>query len=66
MFFLKDATINPKHMEMFADPDARGGVLEPQGTVEIRFRQKDLIKAMHRCDNEIKRLASKLSCLILT
>lgn len=51
-------------MEMFADPDARGGVLEPQGTVEIRFRQKDLIKAMHRCDNECKRLASKFSSIM--
>ena len=43
-------------MEMYADTDSRGGVLEPEGTVEIRFRQKDLVKAMHRCDEECKRL----------
>lgn len=49
-----DATINPKHMEMYADPDSRGGVLEPEGTVEIRFRAKDQIKAMHRSDNICK------------
>lgn len=45
-------------MEMYADPDGRGGVLEPEGTVEIRFRQKDLVKAMSRCDPECKRLSS--------
>ena len=28
----------------------RGGVLEPEGTVEIKFRMKDLSKAMHRLD----------------
>lgn len=59
LFIFADATINPKHMEMYADPDSRGGVLEPEGTVEIRFRQKDLIKAMHRCDAECKRLQSR-------
>lgn len=47
-------------MEMYADTDSRGGVLEPEGTVEIRFRQKDLIKTMLRCDPECKRLNSKL------
>ena len=46
-------------MKMFADPDGRGGVLEPEGTVEIRFRQKDLIKTMHRCDNGCKQLLSE-------
>ncbi|KAF7492692.1 hypothetical protein SSS_08750 [Sarcoptes scabiei] len=56
-----DATINPKHMEMYADPAARGGVLEPEGTVEIRFRQKDLVKAMHRCDIDCKRLSKAIS-----
>lgn len=45
-----DASINPRYMEMYADPNARGGVLEPEGLVEIKFRQKDLIKVMHRND----------------
>lgn len=44
-----DSQINPTHMETFADPAARGGVLEPEGVVEIKFRKPDLIKAMHRC-----------------
>ena len=56
-----DATINPSHMEMYADPDARGGVLEPEGTVEIRFRAKDLVKTMHRCDEQCKKMVGELS-----
>jgi acetyl-CoA carboxylase/biotin carboxylase 1 len=44
-----DSQINPTHIETFADPGARGGVLEPEGVVEIKFKQPDLIKAMHRC-----------------
>ena len=28
----------------------RGGILEPEGTVEIKFRYKDLAKTMHRLD----------------
>jgi len=28
----------------------RGGVLEPEGIVEIKFRVKDLLKALHRID----------------
>ena len=45
-----DPTINPRHMEMFADNTSRGGVLEPEGTVEIKFRIKDILKTMHRVD----------------
>lgn len=37
-------------VEMYADPGARGGVLEPEGIVEIKFRTPDLVKAMHRLD----------------
>ena len=28
----------------------RGGVLEPEGTVEIKFRRKELLKTMRRLD----------------
>jgi len=31
-----DSTINPDMMEMYADEESRGGVLEPEGTVEIK------------------------------
>ena len=41
---------------MYADPVARGGVLEPEGIVEIKFRTPDLLKAMHRLDPVIRKL----------
>lgn len=39
----------------------RGGVLEPEGTVEIKFRRKDLLKTMRRIDPEYSQLAQRLS-----
>ncbi|XP_072302602.1 acetyl-CoA carboxylase 1 isoform X3 [Eucyclogobius newberryi] len=55
-----DPTINPRHMEMYADKDSRGGVLEPEGTVEIKFRRKDLVKTMRRVDPIYMSLAERL------
>ncbi|XP_037125079.1 acetyl-CoA carboxylase 1 isoform X2 [Syngnathus acus] len=55
-----DPTINPRHMEMYADKDSRGGVLEPEGTVEIKFRRKDLVKTMRRVDPIYMSLAESL------
>lgn len=43
-------------MEMYADPSARGGVLEPEGIVEIKFRTPDLLAAMHRLDPVLQQL----------
>lgn len=34
-----DPTINPVCMQMFADPRSRGGVLEPEGTVQVKMRK---------------------------
>ncbi|KAF2663295.1 putative acetyl-CoA carboxylase [Microthyrium microscopicum] len=45
-----DPTINPDYMEMYADEDARGGVLEPDGIVGIKFRRAKLISTMERLD----------------
>uniref|UniRef100_A0A8C0QU24 Acetyl-CoA carboxylase 1 n=1 Tax=Canis lupus dingo TaxID=286419 RepID=A0A8C0QU24_CANLU len=55
-----DPTINPRHMEMYADRESRGSVLEPEGTVEIKFRRKDLVKTMRRVDPVYIRLAERL------
>lgn len=38
----------------------RGGVLEPEGTVEIKFRRKDLVKTMRRVDPIYTSLAERL------
>lgn len=45
-----DPTINPEQMEMYADVDARGGILEPPGICEVKFRAPDQLKTMHRLD----------------
>uniref|UniRef100_A0A673M3W8 acetyl-CoA carboxylase n=1 Tax=Sinocyclocheilus rhinocerous TaxID=307959 RepID=A0A673M3W8_9TELE len=55
-----DPTINPQHMELYADRESRGGVLEAEGTVEIKFRKKDLLKTMQRIDAVYSRLAEQL------
>ncbi|XP_008568005.1 PREDICTED: acetyl-CoA carboxylase 2 [Galeopterus variegatus] len=55
-----DSTINPLCIEMYADKESRGGVLEPEGTVEIKFRKKDVIKAMRRIDPAYKKLVEQL------
>merc|ERR1719453_2724061 len=41
-------------MEMYAAEHARGGVLEPGGIAEIKFRKPELVKAMHRLDKQLK------------
>jgi len=43
-----DATINPAQMEFYAADTARGGVLEPEGIVDIKFRKEDLLRCMRR------------------
>lgn len=50
-------------MEMYADKESRGGVLEPQGTVEIKFRKKEIIKLMERCDKTYAKMKQDLGDL---
>ncbi|KAH8425481.1 acetyl-CoA carboxylase ACC1 [Aspergillus melleus] len=45
-----DPTINPDQMEMYADEDARGGVLEPEGIVGIKYRRDKQLDTMARLD----------------
>lgn len=54
-----DPTINPEFMEMYSAEDGRGGVLEPSGTVEIKFRDRDLRDAMRRLDPQLMDLHQK-------
>eukprot|EP00043_Microstomoeca_roanoka_P013840 m.136036 g.136036 ORF g.136036 m.136036 type:complete len:2298 (+) comp15862_c0_seq1:167-7060(+) len=51
-----DPTINKEMMEMYADPMSRGGVLEPEGIVSIKFRRQTKERAMLRLDAEYQRL----------
>ncbi|KAJ3014968.1 acetyl-coenzyme-A carboxylase [Thoreauomyces humboldtii] len=61
-----DPTINPDMMEMYAEENARGGVLEPQGIVEIKFRRPQMIAAMERLDPTYRDLKQRLGSTLLT
>ncbi|XP_029017802.1 acetyl-CoA carboxylase isoform X4 [Betta splendens] len=56
-----DPTINPLCMELYADRESRGGVLEAEGTVEIKFKRKDLLKTMRRIDSVYASLVEQLA-----
>ncbi len=45
-----DPTINPQMMEMYADEDSRGGVLEPEGIVGIKYKKDRQLETMARLD----------------
>ncbi|KAL7058134.1 hypothetical protein AAHC03_016978 [Spirometra sp. Aus1] len=56
-----DPAINPDNMELFCSPDTcRGGVLEPEGTVEIKYRTADLLATINRLDDECRRLSEEI------
>ncbi|KAJ2334528.1 acetyl-coenzyme-A carboxylase, partial [Coemansia sp. RSA 2671] len=56
-----DPTINPEMMEMYADEKSRGGVLEPEGIVEIKFRKPQMLACMERLDSEVRDLRLALT-----
>ena len=56
-----DPTINPQAMEMYADEESRGGILEPEGIVGIKVRKDRQIENMGRLDSvyaELKRAST--------
>lgn len=55
-----DPTINPEQMEMYADVESRGGILEPPGIVEVKFRAAQQRELMHRLDPELRKLDAML------
>jgi acetyl-CoA carboxylase/biotin carboxylase 1 len=50
-------------MEMYADKEARGGILEPPGICEVKFRVQDQIAAMHRLDSTLVDLDAQLAAV---
>ncbi|KAF2019851.1 hypothetical protein BU24DRAFT_128049 [Aaosphaeria arxii CBS 175.79] len=56
-----DPTINPQYMEMYADEDSRGGVLEPEGIVGIKYRKDRQLETMARLDPTYGDLKRKLN-----
>jgi acetyl-CoA carboxylase/biotin carboxylase 1 len=61
-----DPNINVKQMEMYADRDARGGVLEAEGIVSIKIRSTLQRSLMERLDTEMSSLAAKMQSTDLT
>merc|ERR1719171_3043806 len=47
-------------MEMYVDTNARGGILEPPGICDVKFRKPDLLKTMHRLDSQLISLDAEL------
>ncbi|KAI1104677.1 acetyl-CoA carboxylase [Jackrogersella minutella] len=45
-----DPTINPVAMEMYADVEARAGVLEPEGIIGIKYKKEKQLETMARLD----------------
>ncbi|XP_041970632.1 acetyl-CoA carboxylase isoform X2 [Aricia agestis] len=56
-----DPSVNNLRMEMYADNDARGGILEAEGAVEVKYKQRDILKTMHRLDPELLRLSARVN-----
>jgi biotin carboxylase/acetyl-CoA carboxylase carboxyltransferase component/biotin carboxyl carrier protein len=56
-----DTLINPEQIEMYADSTARGGILEPEGTVDVKYRRRELLKTMHRLDPTLLKLDKELA-----
>jgi acetyl-CoA carboxylase/biotin carboxylase 1 len=55
-----DPTINEEKMSMYADPLSRGGILEPAGIIEVKFRKPDILQVMRRTDDELKTLEAEI------
>jgi len=56
-----DSSINPGKMEMYCDPSARGGVLEPEAIVEIKYRAREIRRTMERLDPVVRELTADLA-----
>lgn len=56
-----DPTINHEWMEMYSDTEARGGILETDGTVDVKFRKEQIVQLMHASDPQLKQLNTELA-----
>jgi acetyl-CoA carboxylase/biotin carboxylase 1 len=55
-----DPSINPNKMEMYADIDSRGGILEPPGICEVKYRSQEQVQTMHRLDRQLQEMQESL------
>jgi acetyl-CoA carboxylase/biotin carboxylase 1 len=54
-----DPTINDAQMEMYADEESRGGIMEPEGIAEIKYRRDKILANMERLDETYARLKAE-------
>merc|ERR1719337_688358 len=54
-----DPTLNPENMEMYADEEARGGILEPPAASNILWKDQQINDMMHRSDPVLQSLDDK-------
>jgi acetyl-CoA carboxylase/biotin carboxylase 1 len=54
-----DPTLNPENMEMYADEEARGGILEPPAASNILWKDQQINDMMHRSDPTLQSLDAK-------
>ena len=59
-----DPSINPSKIEIYADPNSRSSVLEPEGTVQIKFRDQSALIA--RLDPKMREIEKNLSSLAIS
>lgn len=58
-----DPAIGPDTMEMYADPQSRGGILEPEGLVDVKFRRPDLLASARRWDATLVSLDAEVAAI---
>merc|ERR1711939_821351 len=54
-----DPKINPDNMEMYADKESRGGILEPPAACDLLWKEKQIYEMMHRNDSVLIALEAK-------
>lgn len=55
-----DSQINPGIISMVADKESRGGILEPNAIVGIKFRNEKLVNLQKRSDDGMRKLDAEL------
>jgi acetyl-CoA carboxylase/biotin carboxylase 1 len=56
-----DSMINPEMIEMYAETESRGGVLEPGGMVEIKYRRPAILAKISQLDEVYKGMLGDLA-----
>ena len=50
-----DSQVNPRRIEMYADPSAHGGIVEPEALIAIKYRLPQVLAMMRNLDSELSK-----------